>query len=90
MVPVMPGTRIEKAGRRILQCLLKSIPPVVVEGDTDVIPCCQCHDPAEKQRRIFKGGGNRLPPANAAGYSSQMRIAGLFGLHTFGRDFQSR
>ena len=62
----------------------------MLESDADVLPCSERHDAAEKQRRIFEGRGSRFPPANAAGYCSQLLGACFFGLHTFGRDFQSR
>ena len=84
MVPIMPGTRIEQAGRRVLQCLAKSISAVMLESDAGVVPSTQRHDPAEKQRCIFKGGGNRFPPANASRYGSQMQGTCFLGLHTFG------
>jgi hypothetical protein len=86
----MPGARIEQAGRRILQGLPKGILAIVLESNTDILSCSERYDPAEKQRRIFEGGGSRFPPANAAGYGSQLLGACFFGLHTFGRDFQSK
>ncbi len=83
MVPIMPGTRVEQAGRRVLQCLAKSISAVMLESDAGVVPSTQRHDPAEKQRRIFKGCGNRFPPANAASYGSQMPESLVSSVCTF-------
>src|ERR1700686_4423681 len=90
MVPIMPGTRIEQAGRRVLQCLAKSISAVMLESDARVVPSTQRHDPAEKHWCIFQGIASRFPPTNAASNGRQMPGACFFGLHTFGTPFQSK
>jgi hypothetical protein len=81
----MPGPRIEQTRGRILQGLAKSIPAIMLESDAGVLPCSERHDSAEKQRCIFKGRGSRFPPANAAGYGSQLLGACFFGAHFWKR-----
>jgi hypothetical protein len=83
----MPGTTIEQAGRRVLQCLAKSISAVMIESDACVVPSTQRHDPAEKHWCIFQGIASRFPPTNAAGYGSQFQGTGRIGLRILGARF---
>lgn len=71
VVPIVPRTVVEKAGRGGLQCIAECVFPVMIEDKTDVVPRYEHHDLAKKAWCVFQRRVSGLPPANAPSDESQ-------------------
>jgi len=71
MVPIMPRTIVKEAGWGGSQRFTEYGFTMMIEDKTDVRPCSELHDLAEKERCVFKRCVRRPPPANAPSDGSQ-------------------
>jgi hypothetical protein len=67
----MPRTVVKEAGWGGSQRFTEYGFPMMIEDKTDVRPCSELHDLAEKERCVFKRCVSRPPPANAPSDGSQ-------------------